>query len=99
MNDSIADSSNAPSVNEADAGIPLDAPFYLNVILFTFGVIFNLLTLITLSHSSLRGWSTQVLLAALSVVDTVALLMTFLLVLKHYKLATVFGPKSCKFVV
>ena len=75
----------------------LDGYFYANLSLFVGGSVFNLLTLMTLSHSSLRDWSTQVLLAALSVIDSLALLMTFLLVLQDYEISTITGAKSCKF--
>ena len=75
----------------------LDGFFYVYALLFVFGCVFNLATLVTLSHSSLRGWSTRVLLAALAVIDSIALLMTFLLVLQEYKIASFTGKKSCKF--
>ena len=77
--------------------VALDGYFYANLSLFVGGSVFNLLTLMTLSHSSLRDWSTQVLLAALSVIDSLALLMTFLLVLQDYEISNIIGAKSCKF--
>ena len=76
---------------------PMDGFFYTYALLFVFGCLFNLATLVTLSHASLRGWSTRVLLAALAIVDSTALLMTFLLVLQQYKIAFITGKKSCKF--
>ena len=97
-NATVNASYHSPSGNAtSDSLPPLDAYFIVYASLFVFGLICNLLTLMTLSHSSLRGWSTQVLLAALSLVDSIALFMTFLLVLQEYKLATVTGAKSCKF--
>ena len=77
--------------------VELDGYFYAYLLLFVGGSVFNLLTLMTLSHSSLRDWSTQVLLAALSVVDSLALFITFLLVLQDYQISTIIGAKSCKF--
>ena len=101
LNDSVSNASYSAAfiVATVKPPPPLDAYFIIYAFLFGFGCVFNLLTLMTLSHSSLRSWSTQVLLAALSVVDSVALFMTFLLVLQEYELAFVTGAKSCKFFV
>ena len=96
-NSSAADGVNASSSPPPPNALQPDGFFYAYLLLFVIGTIFNLLTLATLSHASLRGWSTQVLLAALSVIDSLALLTSFLVVLRLYGIFDVIGPKSCKF--
>ena len=89
---------NNNSNNATLGSIPvLDGYFFAYLTLFAFGFVFNFATLITLSHSSLREWSTRVFLAALSIIDIVALLLTFLLVLQDYRIVILAGKKSCKF--
>merc|ERR1719334_2346566 len=97
MNNGTNDNNNI-NTNATLGLIPvLDGYFFAYLTLFALGFVFNFVTLITLSHSSLREWSTRVFLAALSIIDLAALLLTFLLVLQDYRIVILAGQKSCKF--